>query len=180
MKTAARILSVMTMLVGLTVATVSSASPEGLNPRTERKLARQAVSTKALSDVCKTIKNITGKEFLWKSEISPHIPRGDARASGPTLICNRDCPTKFPMEFFYSDGTKAGAVGYYGRWSYTNKPRAYCAAGGAPRCYNSVIRSNATKNGRDGKIYLQFRGKGTSNTLCYRANPVGRNGDAHP
>jgi hypothetical protein len=148
--------------------------------RAERKLARSrrgGSKIRSFRQVCAQVKNVTGSEFLYKSEISSHIPRGDARAAGPTLICNRMCPKRFPASLFYSDGSLAAKVGYYGRWNVTGKTRAYCAAGGAPACNVRALASDARRRGRDGSLYLQMsrstEGKGT---LCYRVRPLGRTG----
>lgn len=128
-----------------------------------------------LAGVCKTVRNVSGREFLYKSEISNHIPNNDRRATGPTFICNQVCPSGWPMSVFYSDGTLAAKLGYYGRWNVTNKPRAYCAAGGTPQCFNSRISQNSRRNGRDGKLYV--RTTSGANSVCYKVNPVGRTGN---
>jgi hypothetical protein len=128
-----------------------------------------------LKDVCKTVKNVSGREFLYKSEISNHIPSSDRRASGPTFICNQVCPSGWPISVFYSDGTVAARLGYYGTWNVTNKARAYCAAGGTPQCYNSRISRDSRRNGRNGKLYV--RTKTGSNSVCYTVAPVGRTGN---
>ena len=133
----------------------------------------------SLSKVCSSVQPL-GSRFLYKAEISPHIPSGDARASGPTLVCNSDCP-KFPAEVYYSDGSLAHKLGYYGRWDVTGKARAYCAAGGAPKCFTSQIARNSrarTRSGRrNGRLYVKMTT--ASPGRCVEImNPAGRNGSA--
>jgi hypothetical protein len=128
-----------------------------------------------LKDVCKTVRNVTGREFLYKSEISNHIPSSDRRATGPTFICNQVCPSSWPLSVFYSDGTLAARLGYYGTWNVTNKPRAYCAAGGTPQCYNSRISQNSRRSGRNGSLYVRTRSG--SDSVCYKVRPIGRTGN---
>jgi hypothetical protein len=171
------------VILALTVATSLGssvgASGESFNPsvRSLTKMARRGdpeVSMQSLASVCPTVKTVTGREFLWKSEISNHIPSSDPRHSGPTFICNKVCPTKWPMNFYYADGVKAGAVGYYGRFAATNKSRAYCATKGAPRCSIRQIDARSRTAGRDGKLYLKV-----SDSTCYKVNPLGRTGNAY-
>lgn len=155
-----------------------SVAQDGLSNRSLQKMSRAGdptASIQGLSDVCGTIRQVTGREFLWKSTISDHINQGDPRASGPTFICNQICPS-FPMSFFYSDGTLAGLVGYYGKWNVSGKSRGYCAAGGAPRCFISQINTNSRRSGRDGYVYLQTN-KRTGNKVCYKVRPLGRTGN---
>jgi hypothetical protein len=155
-------------------ASVSSAEPYNPSTRSLTKMSRRgdaSVSMRSRAKVCPTVKKLTGSEFLWKSEISKHISSRDPRASGPTFICNRLCPKTWPMNFYYSDGVKAGAVGYYGIYRGTGKARAYCAAGGAPKCFVQKLSANSKRAGRDGKLYLKL-----SNSTCYQVNPVGRTG----
>lgn len=167
----------------LALATVCGASfnvnaDDGLSSRSLQKLAREgdpSAAVMSFSDSCATVRQVTGREFLWKSQISHHIPSSDPRASGPTFICNQLCPL-FPMSFFYSDGTRAGQVGYYGTWSATGKARAYCAAGGAAKCSISTINSDSRKKGRDGFVYLQLNRK-AGKTVCYKVRPLGRTGN---
>jgi hypothetical protein len=166
-------LAVMTATLSL-VGSLASAEPYNPSQRSLNKMARRgepSVSMQSLAAVCPSVKKVTGSEFLWKSEISKHISTRDPRAAGPTFICNRLCPKKWPMNFYYSDGDKAGAVGYYGIYRGTGKSRAYCAAGGTPRCSIRQISANSRKAGRDGKLYLKL-----SNSVCYQVNPVGRTG----
>lgn len=151
---------------------------DGLSSRSLQKMSRAGDPTAGvldLGDVCHTIGTVVGREFLWKSEISNHINPGDPRATGPTFICNEICP-KFPMSFYYSDGTLAGQVGYYGPWNVTGKARAYCAAGGTPQCFINQISTNSRRRGRDGYVYLQTRKTGTK--VCYKVRPIGRTGNA--
>ena len=175
---AARVCSVV-ILSMIAVAPSLSHAQNGLSSRSLQKMSRAGdptASAQGFGQVCKTVNQVTGREFLWKSEISQHINPGDPRATGPTFICNQICP-KFPMSFYYSDGSLAGSVGYYGTWSVTGKARAYCAAGGAPQCFVSQISTNSRRSGRDGFVYLQTRST-SGNTLCYKVRPVGRTGNA--
>ena len=175
---AARICSVL-VLAAIAFAPVSSQAQDGLSTRSLQRMSRAGDPTAGvanLSNVCGTIRQVTGREFLWKSEISNHINPGDPRATGPTFICNQICP-KFPMAFYYSDGTLAGLVGYYGTWNVTGKARAYCAAGGAPQCFINQIYTTSRRGGRDGFVYLQTR-KTAGNTACYKVRPLGRTGNA--
>lgn len=175
---AVRVCSVLVLSL-FVVASNESSAQEGLSTRSVQKMSRSGDGTAGvmgLGQVCKTVRQVTGREFLWKSEISHHISPGDPRATGPTFICNQICPT-FPMSFYYSDGDLAGAVGYYGRWNVSGKARAYCAAGGTRQCFISQINTNSRRRGRDGYVYLQTR-KAAGNTVCYKVRPVGRTGNA--
>jgi|LauGreDrversion4_2_1035121.scaffolds.fasta_scaffold15846_2 hypothetical protein len=78
------------------------------------------------------------------------------------------------MNFYYSDGTKAGAVGYYGTFAATGKARAYCSAKGARKCSIKRISASLNAAGRNGKVYLK-----TSDSVCYQVNPLGRTGNAY-
>lgn len=176
-----RIFSVVTIAAGSLFLSATTASAENVSVRTLNKASRgddPVASVMNLRQVCRTVKTVTSNEFLWKSQISNHINGGDPRTSGPTLVCNRLCPASFPMPFYYSDGTVAGSVGYYGRFAGNGQPRAYCAAGGAPRCYISQIAKHSTTGGRDGFVYLQFSKTGTAakDTVCYKVRPLGRTG----
>jgi hypothetical protein len=166
-------------LIALVLSTLTSeALAADAGARATRKLARHttAAASGAFENVCATVKNVTGNEFLYKSEISHHISGGDKRASGPTLICNRVCPPRFPVNLYYSNGALAARLGYYGTWRVTGKARAYCAAGGAPSCSNSTLIRNARK--LDGNLYLQTsRATSGSETVCYRVKPMGRTGN---
>ena len=178
---ARRLLSFALMATAISTAGVAHADTGALSPRSLQKMARNGdptASVEAFEDRCATVKEVTGKEFLWKSQISHHITSGDPRATGPTFICNRLCP-KFPMAFYYSDGTKAGEVGYYGPWNVTGKARAYCAAGGAPQCFINQIATDSRRRGRDGFVYLQTSGAvKAARTVCYKVRPLSRTGDA--
>ena len=155
-------------------ATVTSADSYNPSVRALNKMARRgdpAISMQGQAAVCPTVKKVTGSEFLWKAEISDHISSQDPRASGPTFICNKVCPKKWPIKFYYSDGVKAGAVGYYGVYRATGKARAYCATKGAPKCSIRQIAANSKTAGRDGKLYLKL-----SDSVCYEVSPTGRTG----
>ena len=183
MITARRVLLSILALGVFVSSTAWADDSSNLSARSIRKMARRGdptASISAFSDVCSTVKEVTGNEFLWKSVISNHIPSGDARATGPTFICNEKCPPRFPMNFYYSDGVKAGAVGYYGTYSKTGKARAYCAAGGAPQCFISQISSKSRRSGRDGFVYVQLSGSSVAaaDTVCYKVTPLGRTGNA--
>ena len=174
----ARICSVLVLSV-ITFAASSSQAQDGLSTRSLQKLSRAGDPTASIQNfgtVCKTVREVTGREFLWKSEISNHINPGDPRATGPTFICNQLCPL-FPMSFYYSDGSLAGAVGYYGKWNVSGKSRAYCAAGGTPQCFINQINTTSRRGGRDGYVYLQTSRK-TGATVCYKVRPLGRTGNA--
>jgi hypothetical protein len=150
------------------------AEPSNPSIRSLNKMSRRGnptVSIMSLATVCPTVKTVTGNEFLWKSEISKHIGSGDSRAAGPSFICGRICASRFPMDFFYSDGSKAGRVGYYGTYHGNGQPRAYCSVGGAPKCSIADIAKKSTLSGRDGYLYLQL-----SKTTCYKVRPLGRTG----
>jgi hypothetical protein len=158
-------------------ASVTSAEPYNPSARSLNKMSRRgdpSVSMQSLAEVCPTVKKVTGREFLWKSEISDHISSKDPRAPGPTFICNKLCPKTWPMNFYYSDGVKAGSVGYYGVYRVTKRPRAYCAVGGARKCFADRIAANSKLAGRDGKLYLKL-----SDSTCYQVNPLGRTGTVY-
>lgn len=164
-----------TLVAALTMAcalvALDAVAQDGMNARSLRKMSRGANRANGgLAAVCPTVKSVTGREFLYKSEISNHISKGDARSSGPTLVCNRICPA-FPAPLYYSDGVQAARLGYYGRWKVTGKSRGYCAAGGVPACSNNTLSRNSRARRRDGKLYLKI-----NKTTCYRVNPVGRTG----
>lgn len=170
-----------TLILAVGVATVTTAVADDGNPdlRTLNKASRAkdpVASVMGLSDVCGTVKEVEGREFLWKSEISNHINPGDPRATGPTFICNKVCPKRFPVPFYYSDGAQAGLLGYYSTWNVTGKPRAYCGAGGAPQCFISSIARKARSGGRNGSLYVRISGKGSS-AVCYKVKPLGRTGN---
>ncbi|MEN9846365.1 MAG: hypothetical protein RIS36_1512 [Pseudomonadota bacterium] len=169
-------LTVTTAALSLTAATLS-AEPFNPSPRSLTKMSRRGdptVSMQSLATVCPTVKKVTGREFLWKSQISDHISSQDPRSTGPTFICNKLCPKTWPMNFYYSDGMQAGAVGYYGVYRVTKRPRAYCAVKGARKCFVSRIATNSNLAGRDGKVYLKI-----SDTTCYQVPPIGRTGSVY-
>lgn len=150
--------------------------PSGLSERSVRKLERAKNKAKKgnkekLAAVCKSITPL--KKALLKNAYPGHINRSDPRASGFAFVCGPDCPRSFPVSAYYSDGTAAFKLGYYGKWEGNGRPRAYCAAGGAPACSTSAVSSNSRKSGRDGKIYLVFDTKAKS---CRSATPGARNG----
>ena len=155
-------------------AVEGSCEPHNPSVRSLNKMARGGdplVSMLALGDVCPTVKTVTGPEFLWKSEISKHIPSSDKRSTGPTFICNKVCPKKWPLNVYYSDGGQAAKLGYYGTYNATGKPRAYCGAGGTAQCFISRINTASKTSGRDGFVYLK-----TSDKTCYKVKPLGRTG----
>jgi hypothetical protein len=153
-------------------AQVFAEYPQGFSQRSIRKIERKAKgnpSASALSDVCKSVTPI---HALFKSTGGGHI-RGDARESGFSIICSRSECFSFPASAYYSDGTYAFKIGYYGRWVGNGQPRAYCAAGGAPACNAKSITANARAQKRDGKVYIQ---KSAKTKTCVSADPTRRNG----
>lgn len=168
-------------LVALVLVVSTLDASAGSNARSARKAARSkkaAKSAQAFSKVCSTVRNVSGREFLYKSEISHHISPGDVRSAGPTLICNRVCPQSWPAQLFSKSGTTLGKLGVYGRWNVTGKLRAYCGAGGAPACSNSTITRKVRARGEDGWVYLQTsRARTGKKTVCYRVRPTGRTGN---
>lgn len=150
--------------------------PDGISKRTIKKemaYAKKKGGPKAtaLSDVCATTKPLSNA--LLKNAWPGHINLSDPRASGFAFVCGSDCASKFPVTAYYSDGTQAFRLGYYGVWSGNGKPRAYCSVGGAARCSASAVTRNAKRSGRDGKVYLVFNKKTKS---CRTATPGKRNG----
>ena len=149
----------------LAFTSLTSATAE----RATRPTARAAKS-KSLQQTCKKIQDVN---FLIKADISHHIPGGDARAQGFTVIgSGRNCnPCPSGCDILYSDGTKAGSVGYYAQWSRSHGgngcARYYGAAGGAPAHSANAIISTARRKGR--KLYLSNR-RGT----CYEWNSDSR------
>lgn len=129
--------------------------------------ASRRASTSTFGKLCRTVRTSVGSAFLYKVEASTHINRLDPRTSGPTLICNRECPSSFPASLYYSDGNLAAKLGYYGVWNVTGKARAYCAAGGVPKCSNREIQNSSRARGRDGNVYLRMGSSG----VCYRIDP---------
>jgi len=131
-----------------------------------------------LDAVCASRSTLATGEFLIKSEISNHIGnKADPRTTGYTLVCAKQCPkNQSKVDFFYSDGTYAGSVGYYGRYHGNGKPRLYGAAGKAPQHFVSLIAPAAASIG-NGKLYMQTSKATTgASTTCKEFNPTGRNG----
>jgi hypothetical protein len=124
------------------------------------------------AQVCQTTyAKVLPKQFLYKSELSTHITGPDVRKEGPTLVCGSVCPTSWPAEVYYSDGSLATRLGYYGTYAGNGKPRAYCGVGGVPKCNNRKLARDSTRKLRDGYLYLK-----TKPGTCYRVNVVGRTG----
>lgn len=133
-----------------------------------------------LNSVCASRSAIASGEMLIKSEASDHIHNGDPRTTGYTVVCARVCPrNQSYAQFFYSDGTFAGAVAKYGAFRGNGKPRLYGAVGRAPQHFASEIAQKAAAIG-NGKLYLQTsRATQGSRTVCTEFNPVGRNGSLY-
>lgn len=130
-----------------------------------------------LAMVCASTSSILPGQMLIKSEASNHIHNGDPRTTGYTLVCGSQCTANLRRsDFFYADGSYAGSVGYYGRFSGNGQPRLYGAAGGAPQHFASQIAAKASGIG-NGMLYLQVssatEGAGTE---CKEFAPGGRNG----
>jgi hypothetical protein len=144
--------------------------PHGFSARSIRALARKGVvEARSLSSVCKSVAPIRA---LLKNAYPGHISLSDSRASGFALVCSRsDCPRKFPAKAYFSDGTLAFSLGYYGRWEGNGQPRAYCGTGGAGKCFVKAVSNNARSGKRDGNVYIDF-----GNGSCRRAAPGKRNG----
>jgi hypothetical protein len=130
-----------------------------------------------LASVCTSFTPILNLQMLIKSEISAHINPLDKRATGYTLVCGSQCPQNLrKADFFYADGSYAGSVGYYGRFSGNGKPRLYGAAGGAPQHFARQIAAKAATIG-NGKLYIQISAATSGeSTICKEFNPTGRNG----
>lgn len=159
------------LVTGLHGAQAETSFPAGIDARTLRKANRKGTNIASLGKVCSSTSPLSG--ILVKAEISNHISRGDARASGYTLVCGRRC-TSFPAKFYYCDGTLAGSFGYYGKWEGNGQPRAYGGAGGAPAHSVRAIQANARRKKCGSNLYLQTR-KGKSACLSWNANS-GRTG----
>jgi hypothetical protein len=134
----------------------------------------------SLNAVCASRSSIASGEMLIKSEASDHIHNGDPRTTGYTLVCARLCPSNQSYaQFFYSDGSFAGAVARYGTFRGNGRPRLYGAVGRAPQHFASEIADKAASIG-NGKLYLQIsaatEGRGT---VCKEFNPTGRNGSLY-
>lgn len=153
------------------------AVPDGISNRSLRKMARakNPASNKpasGLASVCKSVVALRGA--LLKNAWPGHINQSDARAAGFAFVCGADCPSSFPVSAYYSDGSLAFKLGYYGRWEGNGKPRAYCSAGGTAYCSASAVTRNARANKRDGKVYLDFgRGKCRSAVAGQRTGSTG-------
>lgn len=134
----------------------------------------------SLNSVCASRSSIASGEMLIKSEASDHIHNGDPRTTGYTVVCARVCPrNQSYAQFFYSDGTFAGAVAKYGTFRGNGKPRLYGAVGQAPQHFASEIAEKAATIG-NGKLYLQTsRATQGAGTVCKEFNPVGRNGSLY-
>lgn len=164
--------------------------PTGLSARSIKKLERQEAKQKkknkknnkkkenkkpnkgnknGLGKVCGNVQPL--KKALLKNAWPGHINRSDPRAPGFAFVCGPDCPKKFPVSAYYSDGTAAFKLGYYGRWEGNGRPRAYCGAGGVGTCSASGVAKASRQKGRDGKVYLDF-----GNKSCRSATPGQRNG----
>ncbi len=161
-------------------AMVSSEGSRGLSARSERKLARAAKNNKkknnpgngngsnAFKKVCPNVVQLSG--ILIKNAYPGHISQGDPRAPGFAMVCGRSCVSSFPASVFFSDGTLAFKLGYYGRWEGNGQPRAYCGAGGVAMCSVSSVVSNSRKSGRDKSAYLKL-----NKNTCARFTPGARN-----
>lgn len=121
--------------------------------------------------VCPQVKNVKAKDLLYKSVPSEGIQSSDKRTTGPALICGKVCPERFPVGLWFSDGTLATKLGYYGLYAGNNRPRAYCAVGKIPQCFNSKLNDQSNLPGRDGFLYLRI-----NKLICYKVSPVGRSG----
>ena len=155
-------------------ATISASElPAGISARSARKIARAnkkpSNSGKGLASVCKSTAPLRGA--LLKNAYPGHISRSDPRAPGFAFVCGSDCPRSFPAKAYYSDGTLAFSLGYYGRWEGNGQPRAYCGAGGAPMCSVSTVTNGSRASKRDGKVYISF-----GNGSCRSAVPGQRTG----
>ncbi len=134
----------------------------------------------SLDSVCASRSSIAAGEMLVKSEASNHIHNGDPRTTGYTVVCARVCPrNQSYAQFFYSDGSFAGAVARYGTFRGNGKPRLYGAVGQAPQHFASEIAQKAATVG-NGQLYLQISGASQgSETVCKEFSPVGRNGSLY-
>ncbi len=159
--------------------------PSGFNKRDLAKLARVGITDLPLTSVCAKVSFFQNGEGLFKGEISHHINKADARATGPTYICGTDCADQSPVPLFYIDGTLAAKLGYYGVWSRSHggngKARFYCGAGGQKACSVKAIGATAAqknkKYGLPGYAFLQVSAaKKGPNTECKIVDPDSRNG----
>lgn len=157
-----------TLLSGLLVVSFITMGADNANAERVAR-AKKKTSTKSFNSVCKNVKPLT--DALMKNAYPGHISLSDPRASGFAFVCGKGCPKKFPANAYYSDGTLAFKLGYYGTWEGNRKPRAYCGSGGAPRCSAKGVTNDAKKSGRDGFVYIDF-----GNKQCRKARPGARNG----
>lgn len=135
-----------------------------------------------LSKVCAKVSKVVNGELLVKSEASTHINPNDCRTTGYTLVCGSKCPSSINAHgitaLYFSDGTRAAQLGYYGTFAQNGKPRAYGCSNGAPQHYAAKIAVEAKEKGRNGKLYLRMASDKTGpNTLCKEVNAEGRTGD---
>lgn len=170
-----RLLTVLAIVLGFT-AQAYAELPTGMSERSARKISRakkgpKNPAVKPLNTYCKSTTPLS--KALLKNAYPGHINASDPRAPGFAFVCGPDCPSGFPVSAYYSDGTPAFKLGYYGRWEGNNRPRAYCGAGGVAMCNVKTVSSGARQKGRDGKIYLVFNSKSKS---CRSASPGQRNG----
>ncbi len=141
---------------------------------------RPSPAPASLNTVCASRSSIASGEMLIKSEPSNHIHNGDPRTTGYTVVCAKLCPkNQSYAQFFYSDGSFAGAVARYGTFRGNGKPRLYGAVGRAPQHFASEISEKAATIG-DGKLYLQMSAATDgAGTVCKEFNPIGRNGSLY-
>lgn len=150
------------------------------NPTPTRMPGGGGTTPSSLNSVCADRSPIASGEMLVKSEASDHIHNGDPRTTGYTVVCAQLCPrNQSYAQFFYSDGSFAGAVARYGTFRGNGKPRLYGAVGQAPQHFASEIAQKAATIG-NGKLYLQISGATEgAETACKEFNPVGRNGSLY-
>ena len=160
-------LTVSAVLASALIVISTDASAE----RAVRRTARAKTTT--LADVCTKITPLGG--MLIKVTAGGHISGADARNSGYSLICGSSCAS-LPANIYHCDGSLAFRVGYYGRYAENGRPRAYCAAGGAPACYVTRVRARSKALKCNGAGYLDLDGR--LGKKCYRFNlNSSRNGD---
>jgi hypothetical protein len=137
-------------------------------------------SSASLQKVCANVSAIAPSEMLIKSEPSNHIHGGDPRTTGYTVVCAQRCPKNLGYaQFFYADGTFAGAVAKYGNFSGNGQPRLYGAVGQAPQHFANEIAQKAATIG-NGKLYLQMStATEGADTDCKEFAPSGRNGSLY-
>lgn len=141
------------------------------DPRPTQPTSPPDAAPESLRSVCSSVTEVSPGEMLIKSQASPHINSGDARASGYTVVCGSQCPQNMSnVPFYFANGEQAGSVGYYGKFSGNGRPRLYGAASSAPQHFAKDIARRAAGIG-NGFLYLQM-GDGT----CKSFSPIGRNG----